>query len=88
MFLDFLFFDYHSERVSFLRFEDCLKMLMHERGFDLSDIFIEICGPKRKFINVCRFIKAYLAYKFNDPTKSIEFKNFFAVLFKEILRVN
>ncbi len=85
--LDFLFFDINDKIVSFKRFEECILPLTKSKNLPLADIFLEICGPNRKYITFARFIKAYLAFKRSDPKYSIEFKNFFSLLFTEVVKV-
>jgi len=82
---DYLFFDQFSEMSTFLRFERCFQPLLnYDKDLDIEDLFKEICGPKKKYLNYKRFVKAYLNYKSNKVSK--ELKEFFDKLFNSILK--
>ena len=82
---DYLFFDQYTEMSTFLRFERCFQPLfMDEKDIIMEDIFKEICGAKKKYLNYKRFVKAYLNYKSNKVSK--ELKYFFDKLFNFILK--
>ena len=82
---DYLFFDQFSEIVTFLRFERCFQPLFSEdKNFDIEEIFKEICGQKKKYLNYKRFVSSYLKYKENKVSK--ELKDFFDKLFNSILK--
>ena len=82
---DYLFFDQFSEMSTYLRFERCFQPLISdEKDVDIEDLFKEICGPKKKYLNYKRFVKAYLNYKDNKVSK--ELKEFFDKLFNSILK--
>ena len=82
---DYLFFDQFSEILTFLRFERCFQPLFSEdKNFDIEEIFKEICGPKKKYLNYKRFVSSYLKYKENKVSK--ELKDFFDKLFNSILK--
>ena len=87
MMCDFLLSDYHVEALSFSRFEECLLPFTKNLKLRLPDIFLEICGKNKKYITFPRLVKAYLAYKRNDPNHSLEFKKFFSFIFTEVLKV-
>ena len=82
---DYLFFDQYTEMSTYMRFERCFQPLYsEEKDIDMEDVFKEICGPKKKYLNYKRFVKAYLNYKANKVSK--ELKDFFDKLFNSILR--
>jgi len=87
VFSDFLLFDYHSELLSFKRFEECMIGLTRQLNLNLSEIFFEICGNDKKYLTFQRLVKAFLAYKTNDPKYSLNFRNFFSFIFKDLLKV-
>ena len=73
---DYLFFDQYSEMATYLRFERCFQPLfIEDKNIVLEEIFKEICGPKKKYLNYKRFVKAYLNYKSDKVSK--ELKEFF-----------
>ena len=82
---EFLFFDQFSEFATFLRFERCFQPLFSDdQNIELDDLFIELCGPKKKYLNYKRFVNSYLKYKDNKVSK--ELKSFFDKLFNSILQ--
>ena len=82
---DYIFFDQYSDSSTFKRFERCFQPLLnYDKDLDIEDLFKEICGPKKKYLNYKRFIKAYLNYKANKVSK--ELKEFFDKLFNSILK--
>ena len=82
---DYLFFDQFSVMATYLRFERCFQPLFSEdKNFDCEEIFKEICGFKKKYLNYKRFVKAYLNYKDNKVSEGL--KHFFDQLFNSILK--
>ena len=82
---DYLFFDQYSEMATYKRFERCFQPLFSEdKDIEFDDLFKEICGPKKKYLNYKRFVKAYLNYKSNKVSK--ELKEFFDDLFNSIYK--
>ena len=82
---DYLFFDQFSEMATYLRFERCFQPLfIEDKNIVLEEIFKEICGPKKKYLNYKRFVKAYLNYKSDKVSK--ELKEFFNKLFNSIYK--
>ena len=82
---DYLFFDQFTEMATYLRFERCFQpLLTDDKDTDIEDLFKEICGPKKKYLNYKRFVKSYLNYKENKVSK--ELKEFFDKLFNSILK--
>ena len=88
--LDFLLFDQYTYYVSFSRFEQCFQPLfptIKNNSINLFNIFKEICGPKKKYITIDRFINSYISYKkFPNSTSSKEIKIFYDILFSKILK--
>ena len=83
---DYLFFDQYKDSATFPQFERSFAFFFHKRKISLEKIFKEICGPKRKYITFPRMLKAFLLYK-NFPGKvSIDLKNFFGHIFKNVLK--
>ena len=82
---EYLFFDQFSQFATYLRFERCFQPLFSdEQNIDLEDIFKEICGQKKKYLNYKRFVSSYLKYKEDKVSK--ELKSFFDILFNSILQ--
>jgi hypothetical protein len=86
--MDFLLFDQDSEKLAFPRFEECMGLLTQSRKYSLKNIFLEICGKNHKYITFRRLVQSYLEYKSNSKNRSAEFKDFFAFIFKTLLKVN
>ena len=88
--LDFLLFDQYTYYISFSRFEQCFQPLfptIKNNSINLFNIFKEICGPKKKYITIDRFINSYISYKkFPSSTSSKEIKIFYDILFSKILK--
>ena len=81
---DYLFFDQFSETATYLRFERCFQPLFaEEANMELDDLFQEICGYKKKYLNYKRFVSSYLKYKEDKTSK--ELKAFYDKLFNSIL---
>ena len=81
---DYLFFDQFSETATYLRFERCFQPLFSEEdNIELDDLFQEICGYKKKYLNYKRFLSSYLKYKENKTSK--ELKAFYDKLFNSVL---
>ena len=81
---DYLFFDQFSETATYLRFERCFQPLFSEEAnLELDDLFQEICGYKKKYLNYKRFVSSYLKYKEDKTSK--ELKAFYDKLFNSIL---
>jgi len=81
---EYLFFDQFSEMATYLRFERCFQPLFsQEPNLELDDIFKEICGPKKKYLNYKRFVGSFLKYKEDKTSK--ELKSFYDKLFNSIL---
>ena len=82
---DYLFFDQFTEMATYLRFERCFQPLfIDDKNLDIEELFKELCGPKKKYLNYKRFVKAYLNYKSDKVSK--ELKEFFDKLFNSILK--
>ena len=87
MVCEYLFFDQFTEVATFLRFERCFQPLFNEEpDLDLENLFKELCGPKKKYLNYKRFVNSFLKYKGNKSSKEI--KRFFDKLFNSILENN
>ena len=81
---EYLFFDQFTEVATYLRFERCFQpLLSDEPNLDLENLFKELCGPKKKYLNYKRFVNAYLNYKKDKVSKEV--KTFFDKLFNSIL---
>ena len=84
---EYLFFDQFTEVASYPRFERCFQPLLNdEPDLNLENIFKELCGPNKKYINYKRFVSSYLKYKEDKTSK--ELKKFFDKLFNSILEKN
>ena len=85
MICEYLLFDQFTEVATFLRFERCFQPLFRdEDNLDLENLFKELCGPKKKYLNYKRFVSSYLKYKEDKVSK--ELKAFFEKLFNSILQ--
>ena len=82
---EYLFFDQFHEHASYPRFEKCFQPLFNEANIALDSVFKEICGPKKKYLNYPRFVKAYKKYKSQPGNISNDMKIFFYKLINEIL---
>ncbi len=61
MICEYLFFDQFTEVSTFLRFERCFQPLFNEDpDLDLENLFKELCGPKKKYLNYKRFVNSFL----------------------------
>ena len=84
---EYLFFDQFTEIASYKRFERCFQPLFSdEPDLDLEDLFEELCGTKKKYLNYKRFVNSYLKYKKGQVSK--EATKFFDKLFNSILEKN
>ena len=82
---EYLFFDQFSRFSTYLRFERCIQPLFsEEKNFDLEELYKQICGPKKKYLNFKRFVNAYLKYKHKQGTPLLNL--FFDKLFNSILQ--
>ena len=87
MVCEYLFFDQFTEIATFLRFERCFQpLLSDDPNLDLENLFKELCGPKKKYLNFKRFFSSYLKYKEDKVSKLV--KNFFDKLFNSIIQKN
>ena len=85
MICEYLLFDQYTEVATFLRFERCFQPLFSEDDhLDLENLFKELCGPKKKYLNYKRFVSSYLKYKEGKVSK--ELKTFFDKLFNSTLQ--
>ena len=84
---EYLFFDQFTEVATYRRFERCFQpLLSDEPDLDLENLFKELCGPKRKYLNYKRFVNSYLKYKEDKASKEV--KQFFDKLLNSILEKN
>ena len=84
---DYLILDRVKDFVTFQRFEQCLGPLFSDKGdFILSEVYKEICGPKRKYITFPRLIKSFLSYKENSSSLCEETKKFFKGITSGIIK--
>ena len=83
---DYLFFDQYKDTATFTQFEKSFAFFFPQKNVSLENVFKEICGPKKKYITFPRMLNAFLTYK-NFPGKaSLELKNFFGQVFKNVLK--
>ena len=86
MICDYLFVDRVKDMATFPRFEQCFGPLFSDDNtFILSEVFKEICGPKRKYITFRRMISALLRWKSKKSTNK-NFNNFMSLLFNSIIK--
>jgi hypothetical protein len=78
---DYLILDRVKDFATFQRFEQCLGPLFSDKGdFILSEVYKEICGPKRKYITFKRLLSSYINWKSNK-SKNKSFNYFMISLF-------
>ena len=83
---DFVFADQYKDSASFPRFEECFGILVKDLNIKLQQVFMDICGPKRKYITFRRMIKAFLNYKNKNRRNSDDFNKFMDCIYKEALK--
>lgn len=78
---DYLILDRVKDFATFQRFEQCLGPLFSDNcDFILSEVYKEICGPKRKYITFKRLLSSYINWKSNK-SKNKSFNYFMISLF-------
>ena len=84
---DYLFLDRFSDSASFVRFEQCFGLLFSPKNkeFKLVEAFKEIVGPKKKYLNFKRMIKAYINWK-TKKSNNYSFNFFMEEVFKKMLK--
>ena len=86
MITDYLVLDKFGEVASFLRFEKCFGPLFtNEKPKFLVEVFKEICGEKKKYIDFRRIIMAYLKWK-SKKSKINSFNKFMDILFNKMIK--
>ena len=84
---EFLFFDQYKETAGFLRFEKCFQPLFNNsKNISMMKIFKDIVGPKKKYITIKRFLKAYSKFKNNKNELTKDTNIFFDKLMNSILK--
>ena len=83
---EYLFFDQYKEHVTYNRFEQCFQPLFNNIKISIYEVFKNIVGPKRKYLNYSRFVNSYLLWKVNDPSINQDLSTFFTKLFNFILK--
>lgn len=71
---------------TFPRFEECFGIFTQSQNIALSTVYNEICGEDNKYLTLRRMISAYLLYKNNPNKTSTHLKNFFSLIFKQVLK--
>ena len=81
MICDYLFVDRIKDMSTFPRFEQCFGPLFSdEDNFNLSEVYKEICGEKKKYLTFRRMISALLKWKSKKSTNK-DFNYFMSKLF-------
>ena len=83
---DYVFADQYKDSASFPRFEECFGILVKDLNISLQQVFMDMCGPKRKYITFRRMIKAYLNYKNKNRRNSEDFNKFMDCIYNEALK--
>ena len=83
---EFILLDQYNDFTHFDRFEKCFQPLLNDKNLNLTSIYKEICGGKRKYINFSRLSKAYAKYINNSSELSNETKKFFRILLNDIYK--
>ena len=88
MICDYLVLDRFHDISSFLRFEQCFgPLFLKEKSNFLFEVFQEICGHKKKYINFGRLISAYLIWK-SKLSKNQSFNKFMNIVFNNMIKMN
>ena len=88
MVCDYLVLDHFQEVSSFLRLEKCFGPFFIKENSDfLPNVFQELCGPKRKYLNFGRLITAYTKWKSKSSTNE-NFNKFMDTVFGMIKTQN
>ena len=88
MICDYLVLDRFTDISSFQRFEMCFGPLFNkEKENFLFEVFTEMCGLKRKYLNFGRLISAYLLWK-SKSSKNENFNKFMDILFNKMIKTN
>ena len=88
MVCDFLVIDRFHDISSFFRFEQCFGPLFSkEKPNFLFEVFQEICGHKKKYINFGRLISAYIIWK-SKLSKNENFNKFMHILFNKMIKTS
>ena len=82
---DFLFFDQYKDMASFPRFEECFGTLTGEKETDLTEVFKQIVGERKKYITFRRMIRMYYRIQEGGKKLSDNTKNFFNQLYNKTL---
>ena len=85
VFLDFVFMDEYQNKASFSTFEKCISPFFKDEQISYENIFKGLCGKKKKFMNMKRLIKGYMAYKYGRKLND-DCKRFFKKLFEELMK--
>ena len=86
MICDYLFVDRVKDMATFPRFEQCFGPLFSdEENFNLSEVYKEICGEKKKYITFRRMISSLLKWK-SKKCKNKDFNYFMSTLFNNIIQ--
>ena len=86
MICDYLFVDRLKDMSTFPRFEHCFGPLFSdEDDFNLSEVFKEICGEKKKYITFRRMISSLLKWK-SKTSNSKHFNYFMSTIFNTIIK--
>ena len=83
---DYVFADQYKDSASFPRFEECFGILVKDLNIKLQQVFMDMCGPKRKYITFRRMIKAFLNYKNKNRRNSEDFNKFMDLMYNNVLR--
>ncbi len=81
---DFLFFDQYKDMASFPRFEECFGTLTTGKETDLTEVFKQIVGERKKYITFRRMIKAYINWK-KKISENYSFNYFMNEVFKKMI---
>jgi hypothetical protein len=77
--------DEYQDKASFTTFEKCISPFFKDENISYENIFKELCGKKKKFLNMKRLIKGYLTYK-SGRKMNEDCKRFFKKLFEELMK--
>ena len=87
MVYDYLVLDRFQEYCSFFRLEKCFGPFFPKEPHNfLPEVFMEICGPKRKYISYGRLILAYTKWK-SKTSKNDNFNKFMDEVFNNIVEI-
>ena len=90
---DYLFYDQTKYFASFTRFFECFQFIISSNYIkfkeeDLFDIFKEIIGENKKYLEIPRFLNKYFEFKKNPKSISKNLQNFFTFIINNLIKIS